>query len=82
MDPIDGWATHSQQYFKRLEDSEKCFETDTGPPSLVHIVDIPAPAKLQPGADAHLRRHDCANLKTLDDCLRDLANAEYSSRLM
>jgi hypothetical protein len=82
MDPIDAWATHSQQYFTRLENSEKCFETETGPLSLVHIIDISALAKLQPGTAAPLRRHDCANLKALDDCLRDPKNADYSSRLM
>jgi hypothetical protein len=82
MDPIDAWATHSQQYFTRLENSEKCFETETGSSSLVHIIDLSAPAKLQPGVDAPLRTHDCANLKTLDECLRDPANVDYSSRLM
>jgi hypothetical protein len=82
MDPIDTLATNSQSYWTRLDDSKRCFESDTSPMKPVHVVDVPAAAKLLPSAAVLLRKQECADLEGLEDYLDNPANATYTSRLM
>jgi hypothetical protein len=82
MDPQSTFTTHSQLYWRRVEDSKDCFESESGLAEPVHIVDIPAAAKLQPSCNLALRKKECTSLKELEDYLGDPATAEYTSRLM
>jgi hypothetical protein len=82
MDPQSAFTTHSQLYWRRVEDSKDCFESESGLAEPVHIVDIPAAAKLQRSCTLPLRKKECASLKELEDYLGDPTTAQYTSRLM
>jgi hypothetical protein len=82
MDPINLLATNSESYWTRFEISTECFEPDSSLAGLVHIVDVPASAKLLPSGAVTLKVQECSSLKLLDDYLADPVNASYRFRLM
>lgn len=82
MDPMEAFTTNSQFYWTRLDESTRCFESETGVTGPVHIVDISAAPKQQPSTPVPLRKNECATSKILDDCLGNPANVNYTTRLM
>lgn len=83
MDPMDFLATNSQSYWARIENSTRCFETESGLTEGVQIVDVPAIVNPHlTAAAAPLREQDCTSLKVLEECLARTNAASYSCRLM
>ncbi|KAH8702725.1 hypothetical protein GQ44DRAFT_631370 [Phaeosphaeriaceae sp. PMI808] len=81
MDPISALVSHSQYYWKRLQESTVCCEPDTKPTGPVQIADVPATTQ-PPNCLVPLRTQECADLEVLDDYLGNSINAEYNFRLI